>query len=285
MRYSLLTCLSLVLLTGSSGCASAVHLYLLPPPPSEAVRSQLGTIGVVSARSIAEAKVETPAKGWASGAWKGAGHGAWAGAKPGVFIADHSSRLEALAAGIAIGLAGAMIGVIPGSIHGALTALATATVEQADATLEVAISNFKAQCTTRDHVIKVAQDQTRYRFVLLAEQVPAALTKEVSYRPLPETGIDTIFEISVPTVSLAAALGANPSIRLSMTVRARLVRAVDSEVLYDSTLEYSGGERLFTQWASDNAQPLREELDIGYKGLVEKTVDELFLLRLPKIKD
>lgn len=65
-----------------------------------------------------------------------------------------------------------------------------------------------------------------------------------------------------------------------MSTRARLVRVDDGAELYTREWVYRSGTRKFVEWAANNAQPLRDELDRGLQALAEQIVDELFLLYL-----
>ena len=116
-----------------------------------------------------------------------------------------------------------------------------------------------------------------------AEQGPAALNEEVSYRLLAREGIDTILEISVLALGLAGEWGVNSPLAVFMTVRTRLIQVVDDTALYDSTSKYRSTTdkfietHKFTEWAANNAQPFREELVRAYQSLARKIVEELFL--------
>lgn len=271
-----------MLLLAPVGCASAP--YMLPPPPSEQVRAQLGTIGVVSAPFVPEAEFQTPARGAASGAGRGVATGAAKGFEFGAGLGcagGGGGGIGAAGAGIiCLGswLAGGIIGTVVGGLGGAATAEPAATVEEAETALKKALADLNIQEAMQDRVLQVARQQTRHPLVLLTDPSPTTRDEEISYSSLTREGIDTVLEVSVPTLGLAGKWGVNPPLVLVMAVRTRLISVVDDAVLYDSTLEYGGRKLTFTEWAVDEARPFREELGHAYQSLAEKIVEELFLL-------
>jgi hypothetical protein len=285
MRCLIILLLSIMLLSGSAGCADSPRLSLLPPPPSEKVRTSLGTIGVVPARFAPDAKMALPAKGWLSGVGRGAGQGAAVGAIIGGEIGVHPQISYIILTPVtvpAFALTGSIVGIIAGSIYGAVTAPSPETVKQAESALNAAILDLKIQGAIGDRVMKIVQDQTRQRIILLANQDPLTPGKAISYRPLAEKGTDTILEISVPALRLERDLGANPAMALFMTLRARLIRTTDDELLYDGTVEYRSGKHRFTEWAADQAKRFRKAVNQGCQRLAERITEEIFLVHPPK---
>src|SRR5947207_8156849 len=69
---------------GPWGCAHTMPRT--PQPPSDDVRSELGTIGVAAASVAPPAPLMAPTGGKAAGALKGAGGGFVAGATPGLYL-------------------------------------------------------------------------------------------------------------------------------------------------------------------------------------------------------
>ena len=283
-RHPKIIWLSIIVLLWQAGCASGPVRYLLPPPPSEEVRAQLGTIGVVSAHFIPKAEFQMPASGGKAGAGRGAALGAKYTILGGLAIASGSGgagggigELAVIVAAIALAPVGALVGAVGGSG----LAEPAEKVEEAEGVLKNTLTNLKIQNAMRDYVFEVAQDQTEHTFILLMENGPSTRDEKLSYRSAGSEGIDTVLEISVQAVDLDGAWRVNPPLALIMTVHTRLIRIADDTAIYDSTLEYRSGMRTFTEWAADDAQPLRDELDRAYQILDKKIVDELFLLHLP----
>jgi len=261
--------LGVIFLLGQVGCAS--RPYMLPPPPSEQVRAQFGTVGVVVARFVPPTALQEPARGAIAGAGRGIAIGMAAG------VAGASGTY--LGSGI---LLLPIIGLV-GGIVGAATAPPAAAVEEAEATLRKAMTDVregKVQEALRDRLVAVAQGHMRRRVVPLPAQEPSASDAPVSYRALTSEEIDTVLEVAVHQLGLAGAWGPDPPLAVVLTVRTRLVRVVDGTDLYTNTLNYQSAPRKFTEWAANNAQPFRNELDQAYAILAEKIVEEVFLLYL-----
>lgn len=89
-------------------------------------------------------------------------------------------------------------------------------------------------------------------------------------------GMDAILEISVREVGLIGEGCINPPLALFVTVRTRLIRLADGRVPYAQTFEYRTKERTFAEWASNNAQSFREELDRAHQRLAADIVAQLF---------
>ena len=278
-RHTIIIWLSITLLIGPWGCAHA------PAPLSEQVRAQLGTVGVVSARFIPEAEFQTPAKGWAGGAGRGAPRGAVQGFGSSLRVFAELGRGcsepvlcgAALLVGLGILAAATTVGTVVGAVHGAATAEPAAKVAEEEAALKNALAGLKIQEAIRDYVIQVALEQTRHLLVVLSDQGPTALDEKISYRAPASQAIDTVLEVSVLSLGLTGEWAVNQPLAVFMTARSRLIRISDGAELYALPLEYSSGTRTFTEWAANNAQPFREELDRAYQNIAERIVELHFL--------
>jgi len=265
------------LIIGLSGCA--IHKpkpYALPPPPSEAVRGKLGTIGVTSAHFLPKAEMLKPMdKGTAatSGALEGAGVTLLAGAVTGPY---------GLLFGVALSPVFAALGIAEGAVRG----VSSEHLKEAEDAINKTISELKIQDTMRDYVLRAAQQKTEYHFVDLEGQGPETPESKVDYNFLANRGINTVLEITVPAfgligrgVNLPLCGGiVNPPLAFSMTLQTKLVRTTDGSVLYEQKLQYIRGYRTFTNWAANNAKPFIDEFHCSYQSLSEKVVEEVFLL-------
>ena len=253
-RYSIVIWLSITLLLLQWGCA---HAPPYPQPPSEEVRAALGTIGVVSAAVTSETQLKGPTRGKLHGAGKGAAYGA----------------LQGMVAGLEAYIIGAPVfGAIGGTIGlglGAIIARSGSEVKETEAALTKALGELKVQETIRDRVLEEAREKTQHTFVLVEDQVP--------YSSLADKGIDTVLEVGVLELKFEGK-GINPPLTLVMSVRARLIRVSDETELYVYTLDPpSTNARKFTEWAADDARPLRDELEDINQYLAKQIVEKLFL--------
>ena len=256
-----------------SACAETAGTYTLPPPPSEGLRRELGTIGVAAVRFEPHYKLDTPAKGPLEGAGRGAGLGAVTPFVIGVQFPPYGSI-----AGAALAPGGAVIG----GVAGADAARPAKEVEAAEAALTKALAEQNLPAGIRAAVLAVAGERTRRSFVPLPERQLAAGDTEPDYRDLAGTGVDTVLELSVRDVGLAGPWAPNPKLYAVMTVQTRLVRVADGKEVYRHELAYVGALHRFTEWAANEEQLLRGELDVAYRVLAEAIVDEVFLLYLPE---
>lgn len=222
----------------------------------------------MSARFSPEAQLEGPTSGKGSGVGKGAASGI----------------LSSILGGLMAGGVGAVAGVllapafgIGGAVYGAIAAESAATVEETEHTLRKTVAGLEIQESLRDRVFQVAREQTRHSFVLVEDRGPTVPGNGVSYSPLTVEGIHTVLEVSVEKFGLPGG-GINPPLPLTMSARARLVKAANGTELYAATWVYQSGMRKFVEWANDNAQPLRDELERAYQALAEQIVDQLFLV-------
>ena len=270
-----------------------------------------GTIGVVSAQYTPAFEFEMPAKGWLGGAGRGAvgGTKAFIVLVPSGAVLGGASAVAAFVGG-PVGVLGALMAVglvikgagymIVGPFYGAATAEAPATVEEAEAHLKAALASMRIQETMRDHVVQAAQSLPNVDVTVVDGQGPESSSDLLTYFPLHDTNVNSVLELRVTRLWLSSnesflqplkttfsdkdqspidpyrELEINPPMSLGMEVRGRLIRTADKVVLFDNTLKYEGGSRLFTEWAAHAAQPFAEEFVKAYSELANQIVDTIF---------
>lgn len=87
--------------------------------------------------------------------------------------------------------------------------------------------------------------------------LPAAMTAE-DY--LLSQGVNTALEINVQSAILKGGDGVNPPLSLCIEARATVFRSSDGHELYSCPVRYRGQSRQFTEWAANDAQLFREEI-------------------------
>ena len=239
--------------------AEISHAKKLPPPPSEKIRAQFGTIGVVSAQYIPE--IELLVAGPGDMAAEGAG-GAVLGASDPVSLC------------LAIPV-GACLGCLTWTVKGE----PEQDVEQAGEALRRVTADLKIQEAMRDHFFRAAREQTNHSLVVFKEQGPTTPYQELSYRSLALNGIDTVVEISVLSLGFKSEQVEPPA--FFMTLHTRLIQVVTGEEIYAVTLTYESIGHGCLLWASNDCQLCKEEFTRSYLYLADKIVEELFLLYLP----
>ncbi len=257
--------LALTVLIGQWGCAAG-RITVPPEPLSEEARANLGTTGVVSARFSPEAQLEGPTSGKGSGSAKGIAA---------LFFGLILGGTAAAGFGAAFGVLLAPVFGMGGAVYGAIAAESAATVGEAEGTLKKIVADLKIQESMQDCVLQMAREQTRYSFILLDDWGPTVPGEGVDYSSLTIEGVNTILEISVERLGLLGE-GINPPLPLVMSTRARLVKANDGTELYAGTWVYQSRTRKFVEWAANDAQPFREEVDRASQSLATEIGDVLF---------
>jgi len=284
IQYTTLICLFLLLLIGELPCTPRHSIQ--PPPPPEEIRSQLGTIGIVSAHFIPESEFVMPASGTGAGARRGLVKGAGIGGSllsGGGSVGSQGAPCVACfllpVAGVVVG---AVVGAVVGTVVGGVTALPAATVDEAEATLKKALTDIKVQETLMERVVNVARDQTPYLFITIKELGPISPDEQISYCFLATDGINTILEISVLKFGLVGSKwDINPDLMLFMSVRVRFIRVSDGAELYVHTFEFKESKHSFIEWTASNAETFCRELDYAHAILANEIVETLFLSYAP----
>jgi hypothetical protein len=253
MMRNFLIFLVLITLFAETSCVKK-----LPPPPSEKIRAQLGTIGVVSAQFVP--KVELSVAGPASMAAQGA-----------LDAAAGSSDPYA----VCLIPVGACLGCMVWTVKGE----PARDVEKAGEALRRVTADLKIQEAMRDHFFRAAREQTNHSLVVFKEQGPITPYQELSYRSLALNGIDTVVEISVLSLGFKSERVEPPA--FYMTLHTRLIHLMSGEEVYAVTVTYESIGHGCLPWASNDCQLCKEEFTRSYLYLADKIVEELFLLYLP----
>lgn len=253
MKRNLLIFWMLITLFAETSCVKK-----LPPPPSEKIRAQLGTVGVVSAQFVP--KVELSVAGPASMAAQGALDATGGSSDPyAVCLIPFGACL------------GCMVWTVKGE--------PARDVEKAGEALRRVTADLKIQETMRDRFLQAAREQTDHSFVVLKEQGLATPNQKNNYGPLGLNGIDTIVEISVLSLGFKSEQVEPPA--FYVTLHTRLIHVMSGEEVYAVTITYESRGHGCLLWANNDCQLCKEELTRSYLYLADKIVEELFLLYLP----
>jgi hypothetical protein len=272
--YPIIILLSIALLLGLWGCAH------LPKPPSEEMRAQFGTIGIVSARSNPKIQFHPEfAKGRLSGAGIGFSVGlgsgilygglvgAAASAPSGGFVAPYVVAGSAAIGGVVCG--------VYGGIKGAVNAVPKGESQRIEATVKNAFDGIGIQKTVAASVFKNSLELPDYTFILL-EQDDFINSTQYDFSFLREKGINTILELNVKGGGFKEGRGKNPLIALFMKVHTRLIRTTDGREIYSREFEYKSSVRSSGDWLDTDERFLQEEIDNCFKELPSQIVEELF---------
>jgi hypothetical protein len=254
-----------MLLLGVLGCA---HTPLGPAPLPAEVREQLGRIGVAYQGPASLTVWARPVRGAGEGAGKGAME-ALGGAA--AFSGGGMGALGVIILSPGIAALGALVG--------AALAPSAAAVADAEVILDQVVADPDIPVAVRDHILQAVHIQRPQAVLLLPEPDAAAEDEAIAQAARSREGIDTVLEVSGPTIYLRKrdyAGDINPSLRLSVSLYCRVMRSVDRALLYTYSPEYHGEARTFTAWAANNAQAFRQELDRASETLARQIVAQLF---------
>ncbi len=267
---------SIALLLGQWSCAH------VPKPPSEEMRAQFGTIGIVPASSAPKIQFRPDfAKGRLSGAGKGAGIGTGAGALYGLSIIARGGSCggQACAAVAVIAAASAAVGAVAGGvvggIEGAVNAVPKAEAKKIEATIKNGFDGIGIQKTMASIVLKNCSELPDHTFILLGKD-DFMISTQYDFSLLREKGINTILELNVKEGGFKEGKGKNPLIALFMKVHTRLIRTTDGKEIYSREFEYKSQKHHSADWLNSDAQLLREEINNCFKELPRQIVEELF---------
>ncbi len=267
---------SIALLLGQWSCAH------VPKPPSEEMRAQLGTIGIVSGPSNPKIQFHPEfAKGRLSGAAMGAGIGTGAGALYGLSIVARGGSCggQACAAVAMIAAAsaavGAVVGGVAGGITGAVNAVPKGEAKKIEADTKNAFDGTVIQETVAASVFKNSLESPDYTFILLEED-DFTISAQYDFRLLREKGINTLLELNVKEGGLKGGRGKNPLVALFIKIRTRLIRTTDGREIYSREFECKSSTHGADDWLDTDARLLREEIDNCSKELSGQIVEQLF---------
>ena len=208
--------LSISFLLLQTGCLAHSDIYQIPPPLSETARARLGTIGIVSADFVPEARFFAHSSGRVIGATQGMafepGTSFSAVPIPGRGPSGGSSMGGGgEAAAIFLGLAAA--GLVIGGVYRLATWMPAEEVQKGEANLKNALLGLKMQESFKERFLKTARDQAAYKFVLIGEGGPKTADEILQYGSLNEKGVDTIIELTVLSIGFEGQGGKTRSFR------------------------------------------------------------------------
>jgi len=198
--------------------------------------------------------------------------------------------------GLPIIVAGGLIGQAAGKVAG----VPRRKLTTADDALDRAVAESDMQEQLRTQVRQLVGERSGGRVVLVKKPLPEGVGPEfarlscvrcgtLAWLPkgqsaqnyLTSQGIDTALEIQILNSGLKGNGGVNPSLALSVDVRASLVRVRDGRELASVPLKYKSKRHKFTGWAANDARLLREEIERCNQTVAEEIAKEIFNKPLP----
>jgi hypothetical protein len=149
------------------------------------------------------------------------------------------------------------------------------TIKETEDTLNGRLASLDLQGAFRDRLVVVSAEQTRHSLVFLDLRGPSAQGEGVTYDVSSYPDIDTVLEIAVETCGLTGGPGVNPDFSLSIGGQIRFVSAKDGKVLSTRQIGCSGNTTYkFAEWAKNNAQPFKDEIDRVFPCLANRVIEE-----------
>ena len=254
----------------------------MPKPPSEEMRAQFGTIGIVSAASNPKIQFHPEfAKGRLSGVGKGAGIGTGAGAIYGLSLIPPTGSCRGYSCGAVVILAatsaaiGAVVGGIVGGITGAVNAVPKEEANRIEATAKNAFDGIIIQKKMATSIFNNTLEFADYTFILL-DQDDFIVPAQYDFSFFREKGIHTILELNVKEGGFKEGRGENPLIAFFMKVHTRLIQTMDGKEIYSREFEYKSSIHPSSDWLDANARLLQDEIDHCFKEFPKQIVEELF---------
>lgn len=182
------------------------------------------------------------------------------------------------------------LGTAGGWIRGAFSGMNANVVDQTTATLANAAANFSLIDRLEKSIVARAGEFTARKLTIpttLVRIEPPKVRPWFRYDPALQTlppanpphplaaqGIDTI--AVVETSHALAALGQKkPPFALRLQIKVRLIRTADWSSAGEFTTYLAGAARPFTDWAQNDAAPLREEWEAAVRAMEEQIIDTL----------
>jgi len=275
-----------------AGCAGAPPMA--PQPPTGATRVNFGRVALVSLSSTREFDVQIPyTKHEAAGeAATKLGLG-WVGGAPQIASSGGSGAFV-----LAACLMWTPVGLTLGSAYGSLAGERENQLRTNAAALGAATATLRFEEKLKDALLQVAEQQAgcTLAVVRLPLSIPTAAAPssqhfhgvkfsfdqshgaaQSPYLPLAKQGFRTVLEIKSYQPGLVGSETMNPRLAVSVDVRVRLLDALSGGEVYYDYLQYRGPKRRFAEWAVNDAQPLRVELESCCRKLADEIVAQTFV--------
>jgi len=251
-----------------SGCASLENRA-----PETGYQVRLGTVAVVSSERAPEIKFEGFDRGKVASAATAAGD-TFARCLGGIGGGGCSGSFCGAVVIVMLGICG-IAGLI-GGLAGAAEAPNLDQVLEGEAMLASALEVRTIQNSVRDAVM----DSALLAGVKLAtppEDVVRNAAKTGDYRALAGHGVDTVLETKL-TVAGTSGAGINDPSTVYMQVHVRLLDTASNAEQYATDYLYSGRRLTVAGWSDQQAKPLINELEKGYRVLGKHIYENIFEL-------
>jgi hypothetical protein len=281
------------------------------PPLAPVLLTQVGTIGIISTSTIPQISIQRPlmkeealaeARGGADDCMSGV---ETRGRLRGVITPKSQDpvSLGVASATLSPFLVAASVDSLVGQTLGAFRGVPAKKFRAADAAITRFANEVNLQESLRQQVWLQARGATTHPVTLVRKPFPAGQEREFSrmscvmagtlaWVPDGQTpatyllsqGVDTALEVQLIHPALRSEGVINPPLAFCAEVRARLRRVADGQEFFSCALRYRSPRRKFVEWATDDARPLREEVERFCQVAAFRIVDQLSLHSWPATK-
>ena len=259
---------------GMIGCSQTPKIYTMAPENLEEIRSGFGRVGVTISSYRLKTKIVRPAKGVTGGMTRGIVMGA---ATP-VAI----GFVSPVPGGTFVGLLVAPFTAVAGAVYGSTKGVPAEEIEQAEEAGNAAIAHLRNMNLRQKFVqelVNLGNKRTHYEFIDLSGMGPSEPKENVRYDLQQLNEIDTILELRVDRSGLWGLYTIDPPSTVFIEINARLVRTQDNEIVINERF-FCGSEeeRKYVEWSANDGQLFIDEYVICFYEIVDKIIDDLFLV-------
>lgn len=242
---------------GLSGCVTTGMVS-----PETAHQTQLGTVAIIATEAVPELHFEGFVHGKGAGAAIGGG-GTFAACLGGFGSGSCSGSMCGGAAILMLGIC-AIAGLI-GGVVGAAAAPSADQAAQGEAVLTQAFEVRTIQNSLRNAVVDAAL-LAGVKLASPPESIEREAVAKRDYRQLASHGINTVLETTL-TKAGTEGFGINAPSTAYMQVHVRLIDTSSNIERFATDYTYQGRRLDLAEWSANQAKPLSEELDKGYRTL------------------
>jgi hypothetical protein len=257
---------------GMGGCSTMGP----PEPPGASVRASFGNMGIISVGPMLGPTVLGPVSANSEtgrGALKGAEIGGLSGVGAGVlgsFACGPFFPACAIVFGTIAGVGGLVVGAGTGAVVANINADAK-TLERIESSLSEAIADHDLQAELRSRVLQRSHAMgIRGVSDLGASQFSEAPAMP-DYSQYLSQDVQTILEIGISQIALTGDSSRNPTLVLSVNVRARLIRMSDNKVLWTNEQMSTKSQAAdYSVWIQNDSGLLDSEIERGIDTLARE---------------
>lgn len=259
---------SLLLIFALSGCAGIENVR-----PDTSRQEHLGQVTVISLEQVPALEFEGFVRGKGAGAAIG-GAGAFVNCLGGMGGGGCSGSMCGAAFILLLGVCG--VAGLVGGVVGAVTAPSADQVATSEALMARAFEVRTIQTSLR-RAVEDAANAASVKLRQLPEDEIRTVAADRDYRPLAALGIDTVLETVLTRAGTVARGPYDPS-TVYMQVHVRLVDTRSNAERYSNDFMHYGRRLDLAGWSADQARPLLDELNRGYRTLGTHIYESIFEL-------